>query len=265
MYLCIALVLGGLLVWFGNQIHTRRLPSGSVKLSLPYNRYLVGEPVAFTIENAYNAAISVANNCPNEPLAVYRFENNQWVRIHDTADMAGCTAQMRQVKIPPHSSLTASFGPWKQLFAKPGRYRIVASIDYYHDYPYQDLEIAERPIAAAANSATSQSGGSSAAKTSAPAATAKPAPVAVATPAPTTAATPPLQSRSVKVDGGTVAVTYSSTMIYVQSITPESGYTYSGGGSGSVVRITFRGHGNEIQLTLSLSNGQLQQRVRNDD
>jgi hypothetical protein len=140
----VALIVTGLYI-AGNRIRTHVLPVGQVQLSIPYSTYVVGEVVTFTIKNNFNSPIYLANECPGEPLNVYRQENNQWVRVHDTASSVDCPSEQRQIVVPPSGAVNGNFSPWHNLFATPGKYRIVAYVEYYNALPYQDLTIIAQP------------------------------------------------------------------------------------------------------------------------
>lgn len=137
-------ILIGLYLLVG-RARTYSLPTGSVELSTPYSKYLVGEIVSFTVKNNFNAPVQVDNGCPGEPLSVYRLENKRWVRIHDTTDKENCEGQSRNVTIPANRSLTATFALWPHLFDKPGTYRIAMQVEYYNAVPYQQFEVIKKP------------------------------------------------------------------------------------------------------------------------
>lgn len=134
-----ALVLGSLNLL--NHIETRTLPAGQIQLSIPYSKYALSDTVTFTIKNGFNSPIYLANNCPSEPLRVYRQENDAWVRIHDTAASSDCPAQNRQIEVAANTSVNGNFGPWHHLFNVPGKYRVVAYVEYYNALPYQDFKV----------------------------------------------------------------------------------------------------------------------------
>ncbi len=147
VYLVIATatVLG--LYKFGNRLRISTLPEGEINLSIPYSRYLTGEVVTFTITNNFNGSVFIANQCPVEPLLVYKYENSAWNRIHDTATK-DCSKEQKMVEIPAKSSVGGNFAPWPNLFKTPGKYRVVAYVEYYNSLPYQDFEIIDpSPIA----------------------------------------------------------------------------------------------------------------------
>lgn len=240
------------------RLRSRSLPSGSVKIMTDYSTYLAGEEVAFSVTNLYSGTIQINNSCPNEPLDVFRLENGVWVRIHDqTAN--DCEDQDRHISIPANSSVHSSFANWPHLFEKPGKYRIAIYVDYYDSLPYTDFEVIEKPIAPEIPALVEK-----VAPTITQSAVDSYSDTSVTTPTTTTSqsTTEALSSKTITLSGvGSVYVEYSTSMIYVRSITPASGYLYEGGGSGSRVEITFKGGGNETQLQLSLRNGQLVQKV----
>lgn len=256
-----ALVAGFLLV--ANRIRTYSVPAGSVQLSIPYKTYLVGEPITFTLVNNYNGTIYVDNECPNEPLAVYRKEKSKWVRIHAETTDDKCHESDRQIRVAAGGQQSGSYANWPDLFKEPGQYRVVAYVEYFDIAPYQDFEVIEKPRAATENSspastltpksntATTQSSTSSSTSSTTPSATAS--------------TSTSLPAKTVTTSSGTVRVTYSTSTIYVQSISPAGGCTYEGGRSGGQVEVTFKCGGTETQVQLWLSGGQIQTKIENDD
>lgn len=127
------------------RVRTHSLPVGDISLSVPYSTYLINEPITFTIKNNYNSAIFLANDCPQEPLSVYRLESNVWVRIHDTAQAADCPNENRQIQVPGGGVVNGNFAPWHKLFNQPGKYRVVAYVEYYSALPFQEFQVIATP------------------------------------------------------------------------------------------------------------------------
>lgn len=124
----------------------RRLPSGYIELNLDKTKYELGEQIVFTITNHFPAPVFVTNQCPREPLNVYRHENGHWKQLHATADSdAECYEEERNVAIESESSRSYNFDDWPQLFREPGVYRVAAQLDHYGDIPFQDFVIMEEP------------------------------------------------------------------------------------------------------------------------
>ncbi len=150
----------------GSQIRTHTIPVGGIGLTVPYSKYLVGENINFTIKNNFNSAIYVVNKCPSEPLSVFKQENGVWVPIHDTATEGGCSDESRRVSVPANSTTTGSFAAWPHLFDTPGKYRIVALVEYYNALPYQDFEVIAKPEVPKSTSTSSSASSSSSSSSS---------------------------------------------------------------------------------------------------
>lgn len=233
-------------------IRLHQLPSGSVELTVPYSKYLVGEVISFTLKNSYNSPIYVTNECPKEPLIVYQKKATRWERIHDTTSVDKCPTQDRQIEIPANGEISGSFEPWVNLFDEPGMYRVVAYVEFYNELPYQEFEIIAQPTAEAAfqqNQSTATS--------SVPQSTQ------------TTTQTEPIittkKSETFKTNSGSISVLYDDSAIYVTSIAPAAGCTYEGGRSGPQVQVEFKCGGTETQVKLTLANGKIIQKIEADD
>lgn len=131
-----------------DNITTHTLPTGSVSMTTDYSKYVVGETINFTVKNNYNSSIFIENDCPNEPLAIYKLIDNNWVRQHDNASVKDCPDESRKVSVAAGQSISGNFKSWPRLFSTAGKYRIVAFVEYYNSLPYQDIEIIEKTVAA---------------------------------------------------------------------------------------------------------------------
>ncbi len=144
-----------------SNVRTHTLPVGGIKLSVPYSKYLVNEPITFTITNLYNSPIYIANACPSEPLSVYRQVNGVWVRLHDTATAKGCSKEDRRIVVPANGFVNGNFSAWPHLFNQPGHYRVVAYVEYYSALEFQEFDVIAVPppfIAALSPAATTAAG-----------------------------------------------------------------------------------------------------------
>jgi len=121
---------------------------GQVVLSTDQQRYEVGDEVVFTINNDSASKIFITNDCPQEPLIVYRWNNDMWQRIHEKAPLGSCADQARQVAIDSYDSLSGSYKNWQKLFEEPGIYRIAVVVNGYDGLAFRDIEILQ-PITTA--------------------------------------------------------------------------------------------------------------------
>lgn len=144
-YLVLAAIIIFGLYQFADHIKTRTLPAGYINIKVLQSKYLVGEPVQVKLNNNFSTTIYVGNECPEEPLAVYRQEEGKWVRIRQKADVESCKSQDREIGIKANSYAIVDFSPWKKMFMKPGMYRIVALVEHYNSLPYEDFEVVAPP------------------------------------------------------------------------------------------------------------------------
>lgn len=127
-----------------HKYETNHLPSGNIELAVNNTRYQLGETVEFTITNHFPVPIYVTNQCPNEPLNVYRWSEGTWIQLHAVARTdAECYQEERNVAIPSENMRSYNFNDWPDLFSYPGVYRVAVNIDHYDDIPFQDFVIME--------------------------------------------------------------------------------------------------------------------------
>lgn len=260
VYASLLLAISVMGIYTANRVHSYKIPIGAVSLEVPYNKYLVGESIGFTVKNNFNSSIFITNHCPDEPLAVYRQEAGKWTRLHSKSKTKSCDDSASKVEVKPGSSRSANFDDWPDLFSKPGIYRVVVYIGYFNQMPYQDFEIIAKPEIPAPITPTP------AVTTSPQKSTAK-----KSYSSPSYSSTQQTQnqtptstnsSKTVSLSSGSVYVTYNSSGIVSTSVTPASGCSYEKSGRTSV-EITFKCGGQETQLKLSVRNGQLVQSVEN--
>jgi hypothetical protein len=145
-YITLFIIIIVILYFIAGQIHTHTQPVGKIYLSTTYSKYVIGEPISFTITNGYNAPIFITNQCPAEPIAVYRQDGNSWKRLHAIADRSTCVNQQTEVKILASSFVMTDLSPWQSLFNQPGNYRLAAVVEGYSSLPYVDIQIITQPV-----------------------------------------------------------------------------------------------------------------------
>ena len=148
-YDVLLIMIAGFIGYLYHEHSEDQLPAGHVELTVSKTSYQPGEVVQFSIKNNFPTTIYTTNRCPEEPLDVYTWQDDNWHQIHDTAvqGQADCFTQPRNVALKAGQTITYSFKDWPHLFANPGVYRIVLHIDHYNDLPFQDFKVLEAPQA----------------------------------------------------------------------------------------------------------------------
>ena len=145
LYLALIISFGFSVYWQAKRVNTLAFPTGTLQLTTSKSKYTVGDTISYTLTNNLHEAITLTNNCPQEPLYVYSWTNNSWVRIHDTAPASACAGQPKQRTIPAGGSYTQNFSNWPNLFKNPGIYRIVGLATNYTALPYADFQVVAKP------------------------------------------------------------------------------------------------------------------------
>ena len=104
------------------------LSGGAIQITVGQPSYTAGQTIRFTIRNDSESTISVPNNCPDAPLEVYRLEQSGWQRQHAYANDDKCINAPRSYSVASGSSVSATYIYWPELFAQPGRYRLVVPL-----------------------------------------------------------------------------------------------------------------------------------------
>jgi hypothetical protein len=116
-------------------------PTTGISISSEQLQYVVGQEVSVLLSNSTTTKAYVVNNCPDEPLAVYRLENNKWVSIHIGTDASKCAGEPSDYEIPPSRSVKLSYQYWPNLFQQVGEYRIQANIEPSSEGPSTTFRI----------------------------------------------------------------------------------------------------------------------------
>ncbi len=145
----ILLVLGFAFVVYrqASTVNTLNFASGKLSLTTSKTKYTVGDEIGYTLKNGLSVPIVLTNNCPQEPLYVYSWNNSSWVRIHDKAANSTCAGKPSQVTIAANGTYTQTFADWPNLFKKPGIYRIASFASNYTAIPYADFQVVAKPVA----------------------------------------------------------------------------------------------------------------------
>lgn len=118
-------------------------PASGIELGVNQPSYSVGQDVIVTISNATKNNVYIVNNCPSEPLSVYRLENNNWVALNVATSTAKCVGEPVDYEIPAEHSIKTDYRYWPTLFNQPGEYRIVANIEFFSRGPSVEFNVSQ--------------------------------------------------------------------------------------------------------------------------
>ena len=93
--------------------------------------YHVGQIVTVTLTNTSAVNEFVVNNCPHEPLAVYKLVGAHPVRITAATAVTTCAGEPSTYELPAGSSISTGYRNWPKLFSQPGYYQIVFTPEFY--------------------------------------------------------------------------------------------------------------------------------------
>ena len=145
--LYITIIFAGFIL-INHQLHratSRVLPSGTLQLVATQLQYKLGQTVSVKLLNNLDTPVVMNLRCPQEPLSVYRWEQNRWVRIHDTIETAKCGAPTT-VTVASGGTYTVSYANWSSLFNTPGIYRVAALATNYDGLAYTDFIVQAPPV-----------------------------------------------------------------------------------------------------------------------
>ncbi len=146
LYLVLIASFAATVYWQAKRVNTLEFANGIIQLTTSKTKYTVGDTISYTLKNGLDQPITLANNCPQEPLYVYAWTNNSWVRIHDIAAASKCAGEPKQQTIPAGGTYSQNFNDWPNLFNKPGIYRLVSLASNYTALPYTDFQVVAKPV-----------------------------------------------------------------------------------------------------------------------
>ena len=105
------------------------LPRDAVEIILSKSQFTVGEEIYFGILNNSDRILEIENECPREPLEIYKLAGDSWQHIKGEAEVK---CSQKHIVLEPGELKGSSFLPWQNiLFNSPGTYKIVVEIEGY--------------------------------------------------------------------------------------------------------------------------------------
>lgn len=107
----------------GNTQLADDLTQGKLGIAVVNSEYKIDDLVTVKLQNNTNEDIVIENDCPREPLDVFRYTNGEWLQLESTPKIQCLTTDA--IVIPPSEQLTIDYKSWNHsLFHEEGRYKI---------------------------------------------------------------------------------------------------------------------------------------------
>jgi len=119
------------------------LSGGDLGIAVVNSEYKLDDLVTVQLKNNTNKEIQIENDCPREPLNVYKLQNGQWLQLKSAPKIA-CNST-DNLTIQPKEELKISYTSWNHaLFHEMGRYKIGANLiteDGVHEFQSNEFTV----------------------------------------------------------------------------------------------------------------------------
>lgn len=117
-----------------------KIPAGSIEIITDKESYKTGEEIFFAVQNKTDETFRIENECPREPLEIYRLENGKWRHLR-ASSYVKCKGN-EVIILNPYELKGASFLPWGNfIFDKPGKYKLKLEIIGFESSFEKEIEI----------------------------------------------------------------------------------------------------------------------------
>lgn len=105
------------------------LPRDAIEIVLTKEQYKIGEEIYFGILNKSDRVLKIENECPREPLEIYKLVKGDWRHIKASAKIE---CSQKHIVLEPGELKGSTFLPWQNiLFNSAGTYKIVVEAEGY--------------------------------------------------------------------------------------------------------------------------------------
>lgn len=99
-------------------------PTGEIILETKDTNFAQGEIVSVKIINNTVEPLTIKNECPEEPLNIFKYDKGEWLQIHSNPKIS--CADMKDITIHPTKEATITYSNWNYaLFGELGRYKLI--------------------------------------------------------------------------------------------------------------------------------------------
>lgn len=110
----------------GNVDLEANLAGNDIGIAVLNSEYKQGDLVSLKLKNNTSAPIEIENDCPREPLDVFRYQNGEWIQLESSPKITCNTTD--PFVIQPQEELDLNYKSWNHsLFHVIGRYKIKIS------------------------------------------------------------------------------------------------------------------------------------------
>ncbi|MFC1810185.1 YidC/Oxa1 family membrane protein insertase [Patescibacteria group bacterium] len=107
----------------GNTDLEANLAGNDIGIAVLNSEYNQGDLVSLKLKNNTSGAVEIENDCPREPLDVFRYQNGEWVQLESSPKITCNTTD--PFVIQPQEELNLDYKSWNySLFHEIGRYKI---------------------------------------------------------------------------------------------------------------------------------------------
>lgn len=107
---------------------TSTLSQSDIGIATQKTEYAYGKEVRINLQNNLDETIVIENECPAEPLNVYKYYNGEWTQV--TASLELDCSETQDIVLQPGQKTSISYNHWTyNLFSELGRYQIRYSPD----------------------------------------------------------------------------------------------------------------------------------------
>jgi YidC/Oxa1 family membrane protein insertase len=111
----------------GNTDLEANLAGGDLGISMLNTEYKLDNLVTVRLRNNTSSDIKIENDCPREPLNVYRYNNGEWIQLESEPKITCNTTESFVIK--PGEDFNVDYKSWNNsLFHEIGRYKIGANL-----------------------------------------------------------------------------------------------------------------------------------------
>lgn len=103
------------------------LTGSDLGIAVLNTEYKIDDLVNVKLKNNTDSEIKIENDCPREPLNVYKYFNGEWIQLESEPKITCATTD--PFVIPPEEELNVNYVSWNHaLFHEIGRYKIGATM-----------------------------------------------------------------------------------------------------------------------------------------